>query len=125
MSDPISSLDSLSLTVSTPGQNCSFTVKSLDGGADSTECRRGKGGKELQSNKIGRQKRGAEKVEVVTLANYLGNNHLGDDDGGSKHGGGVFTCVLHHLEPGTAYELHIQSHSDEEAANLTLHTRKS
>lgn len=40
VSDPVSGLDSLSLTVTTPGQNCSFTLTSPDAGGDGTACRR-------------------------------------------------------------------------------------
>lgn len=83
-----SGLASISLTVATSGQNCSFNVTSVDAEAESTECRR----------------TGAERPDLQA--------------------GGVFTCVLEHLEPGTAYELQVQSQTDNESLNLTLHTRK-
>lgn len=104
VSESVSRLDSVSLTVSTPGQNCSFNVTSLDGEAESTECR------------------GREEEEG---SNYLGTNQLGVEDRGDKVVGDVFTCVLDHLEPGTVYQLQIQSQTDNETANLTLHTSKS
>ncbi|XP_029018669.1 receptor-type tyrosine-protein phosphatase beta [Betta splendens] len=88
--DSASGLDSVSLTVGTSGQNCSFNVTSVDADADGTECRR---------------KRGAED--------------------GSQGAGDTFTCALDHLEPGTAYELQVQSQTDNETASLTLHTRPS
>uniref|UniRef100_A0A669E461 protein-tyrosine-phosphatase n=1 Tax=Oreochromis niloticus TaxID=8128 RepID=A0A669E461_ORENI len=37
----------------------------------------------------------------------------------------VFTCVLDHLEPGTAYQLQVQSKTDQESANITAHTKPS
>lgn len=106
VSESVSRLDSISLTVSTPGQNCSFNVTSLDAEADSTECRSRRGEEEGGSN-------------------YLGTNQLGVEDTGNKVVSDVFTCVLDHLEPGTAYQLQIQSQTDDETANLTLHTSKS
>ncbi|XP_038563697.1 receptor-type tyrosine-protein phosphatase beta [Micropterus salmoides] len=120
VSEPVSGLDSISLTVNTTGQNCSFTVTSPDAGGDSGECRRRD--EEIQTNEI----RGAKEVKEVEMgANYLETNQLGVEDGGNKEVGDVFTCVLDHLEPGTAYQLLVQSRRDEETANLTLHTRPS
>lgn len=120
VSEPVSGLDSISLTVNTTGQNCSFTVTSPDAGGDSGECRRRD--EEIQTNEI----RGAKEVKEVEMgANYLETNQLGVEDGGNKEVGDVFTCVLDHLEPGTAYQLLVQSRRDEETANLTLHTSES
>ncbi|XP_026217462.1 receptor-type tyrosine-protein phosphatase beta isoform X2 [Anabas testudineus] len=99
-----SGLDSISVTVSTPGQNCSFNVTSLDAEADSTECRRRDGEGESTSAAI-------SQLEV--------------EDRGNKEASDVFTCVLDHLEPGTAYQLQIQSQTDNKTTNLTLHTSPS
>ncbi|XP_041819608.1 receptor-type tyrosine-protein phosphatase beta [Chelmon rostratus] len=119
VSEPVSGLDSLSLTVNTPGRDCSFTLTSPDAGGDGAECRRRRrGGEEIETNEIG----GGgveEEVKVEIGSNYLGSNQLGAE------GGDVFTCLLDHLEPGTTYQLQIQSQSDAETANITLHTKPS
>nr|XP_046234726.1 receptor-type tyrosine-protein phosphatase beta isoform X2 [Scatophagus argus] len=132
LSEPASGLDSISLTVSSPGQDCSFTLTSPDGGGDAIECRRrSKGDEEMETNEIGgRRERGEEEEEeketkVERGADYLGTNQLGVEDGGKKEGGDVFTCVLDHLEPGTSYQLQVQSQRDEETANVTVHTKPS
>ncbi|XP_071358244.1 receptor-type tyrosine-protein phosphatase beta-like [Trachinotus anak] len=129
VSEPVSSLDSISLTVHTPGRDCSFIVTSLDSGADHAECRRKRrGDEELETNEIGGRERGEEGArgrQEETGANSLGTNQLGGEDGGSKGVEDVFTCVLDHLEPGTAYQLQVQSQKDNETENLTLHTRPS
>ncbi|XP_031695556.1 receptor-type tyrosine-protein phosphatase beta-like [Anarrhichthys ocellatus] len=128
VSEPVSGLDSISLTVSTPGPNCSFCVSSQDAGANGAECRgrRREGDKEeTETNEIRGRERGEEEVKEKTGANYLGTNQLGVEDGGDKEGGEVYTCVLDHLEPGTAYQLEIQSQRDQETANVTLHTKPS
>ena len=124
LSSPVSHLDSLSLSLSSPQRNCSFSIGSS--GSDSTECRR-EGDEEAETNEIGGRKQGQEEEERknATGGNYLGTNQLGEEDGGNKEEGGVFTCVLEQLEPGTAYELIVQSQSGEETRNITLHTRKS
>ncbi|XP_072233128.1 receptor-type tyrosine-protein phosphatase beta [Leuresthes tenuis] len=108
VSEPVSSLDSVSLTVSTAGQNCSFSVTSLDSGEDATECRRG-------------------KTEEIRGANYLETNQpdVGGEAGGDNVTAEVFTCVLDQLEPGTAYQLQVLSQGDQESANVTVHTRPS
>lgn len=128
VSESVSSLDSISLTVKTSGPNCSFTVTSPDAGADAAECRRNRGGgdEEEETNEI-REKEGGEVEEAKEEmgANYLGTNQSEVEDGGNKEMGGVFTCMLDHLEPGTTYQLQIQSQRDEETANITLHTRPS
>uniref|UniRef100_UPI0037E94D6D receptor-type tyrosine-protein phosphatase beta n=1 Tax=Semicossyphus pulcher TaxID=241346 RepID=UPI0037E94D6D len=124
MSEPESRLDSISLTFNTPGHNCSFTVSSPDTGADAVECSRRRGDEEIETNEIGGKERGEEE-EVKEETSYLGTNQLGVEDGGNKEAGDVFTCVLDLLEPGTAYELQVRSQRDEEAANITLHTRPS
>ncbi|XP_026182331.1 receptor-type tyrosine-protein phosphatase beta-like [Mastacembelus armatus] len=122
VSEPVSSLDSVSLTVSTPGRDCSFAVMPLDGGADGTECRRRH--EELETNEIGGKER-AEEKQGQSGGDYLGTNQLGVEDGANKEVRDVFTCVLEYLEPGTAYELQVWSRTDNETANLTLHTRPS
>ncbi|XP_031158339.2 receptor-type tyrosine-protein phosphatase beta isoform X2 [Sander lucioperca] len=123
VSEPVSGLDSISLTVNTPGRNCSFTVTSPDAGADGAECtaRRNEGEEEIETNEI----KGEEEVNEEMETNYLRTDHLGVEDGGNKELGGVFTCVLKQLEPGTAYLLQIRSQRDGETANITLHTRPS
>ncbi|KAG7218932.1 hypothetical protein INR49_019406 [Caranx melampygus] len=129
VSDPVSSLDSITLTVHTPGQDCSFTVTSLDSGVDGAECRRRrKAAEELETNEIGGRKQGGEEEEVkgeVGGLISLGTNQLGVEDRGNKGGGDVFTCELTHLVPGTAHLLQVRSQKDEEAANVTVHTSKS
>lgn len=121
VSDPVSSLDSIALTVHTPGQDCSFTVTTLDSGADGAECRRRrKGAEEPETNEIG----GEEEVEVGGVIS-LGTNRLGVEDRGDKGVGDVFTCELTHLAPGTAHLLQVRSQKDEAAAvNVTVHTSK-
>ncbi|XP_070847690.1 receptor-type tyrosine-protein phosphatase beta [Chaetodon trifascialis] len=124
VSEPVSGLDSVSLTVVTPGRDCAFTLTSPDAGGDGAECRRRRGGGEdVETNEI--REGGEEEVKVDVGTNYLGSNQLGVEDGGNVEGGGVFTCVLDHLEPGTTYQLQVQSQSDEETANITLQTRPS
>lgn len=86
--------NSVSLTLTTAGLNCSFSVASPDVGTDAAECRRVPEW-ELQGNQTDRP-RGA--------------------------GGGVFTCALDHLEPGAAYLLQVRSQTDNESASATLHT---
>uniref|UniRef100_A0A3Q0RGW8 protein-tyrosine-phosphatase n=1 Tax=Amphilophus citrinellus TaxID=61819 RepID=A0A3Q0RGW8_AMPCI len=120
LSEPTSSLDSISMTVSTPGQNCSFTVTSPD--TDGTECRR-REEPELETNEIGSRRQGeGEVVEEGSRADHLGTNRLGIEDEGNKGVREVFTCVLDHLEPGTTYHLQVRSKRDEESANITVHT---
>ncbi|KAK5896269.1 hypothetical protein CgunFtcFv8_009889 [Champsocephalus gunnari] len=121
LSSPVSHLDSLSLSLSSPQRHCSFSITS---GSDSTECRR-EGDEEAESNEIGGRTQGQEERKNETGGNYLGTNQLEEEDGGNKEEGGVFTCVLEQLEPGTAYELIVQSQSGEETRNITLHTRES
>lgn len=128
VSEPVSGLDSISLTLNTPGQDCSFTLTPLDAGADGVECRRRtrSGDEEIETNEIGGRKQGEkEEMKEERGADYLGTNLLGGEDGGNKEAGDVFTCVLDQLEPGTTYELQVRSQRDEETANLTLPTRPS
>ncbi|XP_028426103.1 receptor-type tyrosine-protein phosphatase beta isoform X2 [Perca flavescens] len=110
VSGPVSGLDSISLTVTTPGRNCSFTVTSPDAAADGAEC-------------TARRNEGEEEEEIGT--DYLRTNQLGVEDGGNEELGGVFTCELQQLEPGTSYLLQVQSQRDEETANITLNTKPS
>ncbi|XP_047431012.1 receptor-type tyrosine-protein phosphatase beta [Mugil cephalus] len=131
VSDPVSSLDSISFTVTTPGQGCSFTVTPLDGEIDATNCtRRIRGEEELETNEIGGKARGGEeesheegKEERGT--NYLGSNQLGVEDGRKKDAPDVFSCVLDQLEAGSVYELQVQSQRGNESENVTIHTRPS
>ncbi|XP_069376043.1 receptor-type tyrosine-protein phosphatase beta isoform X2 [Paralichthys olivaceus] len=125
VSEPASSLDSVSLTVNTPGRDCSFVLTSPDAGGDHGECRRlTRGHEELETNEIGAGGGGEEEGKVEELgSNYLGTNQL--TDGGNKSVEDVFTCVLDQLEPGTAYQLQVRSQRDEETANVTVHTRPS
>lgn len=109
LSELVSSLDSISLTVSTPGQNCSFTVTSPD--TDGIECRQ--------------RTREEEAVEGSSRAHHVGTDQLGVEAGGNKSMREVFTCVLDHLEPGTTYQLQVQSKTDQESANITAHTKPS
>ncbi|XP_029350961.1 receptor-type tyrosine-protein phosphatase beta [Echeneis naucrates] len=103
---PVSGLDSISLTVNTPGLNCSFTVTLLDSAADNAECRRRREGHE----ELGGREEGGKEARK--------------EDGGNKEAE-VFTCVVDHLQPGTAYQLQVRSQTDEETVNVTLHTRPS
>ncbi|KAM8739685.1 receptor-type tyrosine-protein phosphatase beta [Acanthopagrus schlegelii] len=128
VSEPASGLDSISLTVNTPGHDCSFTLTALDAGGDGAECRRRRrGDEEMETNEIGGREQGEEREEakVETGGNYLGTNQLGVEDGGNKEGGDVFTCVLDQLEPGTWYQLQVRSQRDEETANITVNTKPS
>ncbi|XP_078138474.1 LOW QUALITY PROTEIN: receptor-type tyrosine-protein phosphatase beta-like [Centroberyx gerrardi] len=144
VSDPVSRPDSIRLTLTTPGRDCSFSIASPDAGAEGTPCRRGGGGEEeeggaegvggeeLGTNEVGGgelggKDRGEEETsgkesEEETGGNDLGTNEVGGEDGGNKDVGGIFTCVLDHLEPGTAYQLQIRSQTDQQTENLTLHT---
>lgn len=128
VSEPASGLDSISLTVNTPGQNCSFNLTALDAGGDGAKCRRRRrGDEEIETNEIGGREQGEEREEAKeeTGANYLVTNKLGVEDGGNKEGGDVFTCVLDQLEPGTSYQLQVQSQRDQETANVTANTSKT
>lgn len=129
VSEPASGLDSISLTVNTPGQNCSFNLTALDAGGDGAKCRRRRrrGDEEIETNEIGGREQGEEREEAKeeTGANYLVTNQLGVEDGGNKEGGDVFTCVLDQLEPGTSYQLQVQSQRDQETANVTANTSKT
>ncbi|XP_069575306.1 LOW QUALITY PROTEIN: receptor-type tyrosine-protein phosphatase beta [Brachyistius frenatus] len=128
VSEPSSGPDSVTLTVSTPGRNCSFTLSSTDGEADATECRRrgggggGGGGEELETNEIGVRERRVEEEEEGGES-YLGTNQLEVEDGGNVRQ--VFTCRLDHLEPGAAHRLQVQSLTDNEAENVTANTEPS
>ncbi|XP_054480416.1 receptor-type tyrosine-protein phosphatase beta [Anoplopoma fimbria] len=129
VSEPVSGLDSISLTVLTAGPDCSFNVSSQDAGADGAECmrrrrRERRGDEEVETNEIGGRERGEEEAKEEIGDNYLGTNQLGED-GGSKEGGEAFTCVLDQLEPGTTYQLEIRSQRDQETANVTLQTKPS
>lgn len=131
VSDPASGLDSVSLTVLTPGRGCAFAVSSPDSGADGATCRRktrggGGGESEAETNEIGggKQEEKEEKEEGGGGAGFLGTNQLGAEGGGTKGGGDVFTCELTHLEPGTAHLLQVRSQRDGETANVTVHTSK-
>ncbi|XP_028305294.1 receptor-type tyrosine-protein phosphatase beta [Gouania willdenowi] len=90
VSETQSSLYSVSLTVQTLGNNCSFTIMSEDSGREKVQCGREDGGN--------KEKRG-----------------------GAKDVGELFTCTMDHLEPGTPYLLQVESQTNEEAANLTVH----
>ncbi|XP_028255677.1 receptor-type tyrosine-protein phosphatase beta [Parambassis ranga] len=117
VSEAASGLDSVTLTVSTPGHGCSFTVTSVDTGAEGAKCRRGGGEEEtneINDREVMQQEEGG--------ANYVGTNQLGVKDGENTD---VFTCVMNHLEPGTTYQLQVQSQKDQESANITVHTRPS
>lgn len=126
MSEPESHLDSVSLVVTTPGHDCSFTVTSPDTGADGATCKkrlRTSGNEEVETNEI--KDKTEEEVKEQKGGDFLGTNQLGVEDGGNKEAGSVFTCVLENLEPGTAYLLQVQSQKDNETAEITLHTRES
>ncbi|XP_067345749.1 receptor-type tyrosine-protein phosphatase beta isoform X2 [Channa argus] len=110
VSEPVSRMDSISLTVVTPGLNCSFNVTSLNGEADSAECTRRTKGDVERETEIGATLGGEEEKQLV-------------EDGASRDAGDVFTCVLDHLKPGISYQLQIQSQRDNETTNLTLYTR--
>ncbi|XP_034382394.1 receptor-type tyrosine-protein phosphatase beta [Cyclopterus lumpus] len=122
VSEPVSGLDWVSLTVSTPGPDCSFNVSSQDGGADGAECRRRRrgGDEEEEADDVRGRERGEEE-EVKEEADDVRGRERGEEE----EGGGVFTCVLDQLEPGTSYQLEIQSQRDQETANVTLHTKPS
>ncbi|XP_012724109.2 receptor-type tyrosine-protein phosphatase beta [Fundulus heteroclitus] len=110
-----SSLSSVSLTVSTPGQNCSFSVTSPDAGADASDCRRTPERERRRNETVGGQEadRATEPPRVE------------GEEGGNGSRSEVFTCVLDHLEAGAAYQLQVWSQTDDESANVTVHTRPS
>lgn len=64
----------------------------------------------------GRRERGEEETGV---------NDLQTEEIEIKEGGEVFICTLDRLEPGTSYQLQIESQRDDEAANITLQTSES
>lgn len=118
VSDPVFGLN-ISLTIRTPGRGCSFTLTLPDEGGDTIECTSKGGGEEggrrEESSDI---RAGGEEDEVARAK----TGARGKD---SEEGEEVFTCVLDHLEAGTSHLLHIKSKTDEEAANVTLHTSES
>lgn len=99
-------LDSVSLKVVTPGENCSFTLISLDSGEDGSECRRA--------------------IEV-TAGRRRGGSHQGSSglqvQGGEGEEAG-FICMMDHLEPGISYLLQIRSQKDDQVENVTMATSK-
>lgn len=99
-SDLTPGLDWVSLKVTTSGQNCSFTLIALDSGEDGSKCRR-------------------------TGGDHLGGlqDHLGGLQ--DQERGGVFTCLMDHLEAGTSYQLQIRSETDQHVENITTATSKS
>lgn len=118
VSDPVFGLDSISLTIRTPGRGCSFTLTLPDEGGDTIECKSkegGGGGRREESSDI---RAGGEEGEVARA-------ETGAREEDSEEGEEVFTCVLDQLEAGTSHLLHISSKTDEEAANVTLHTSES
>lgn len=119
VSDFVSTLDSVSLTVVTPGHNCSFTLTSPDSGGDGAECRRRGGGKAINTNETGGGRKRGEELKI-----YVANDTLGVEDGSGEVGGDAFICTLDELEAGTSYELQVQSQRDEAAANITVCTSK-
>ncbi|KAM9335025.1 receptor-type tyrosine-protein phosphatase beta [Symphorus nematophorus] len=128
VSEAASGLDSVSLTVRTPGHNCSFTLTAADAAGDAAECRRRrrKGDEAIETNEIG----GGSEVKVEEKEEDrggadLGTNQLGVEDGGHKETGDVFTCELGQLEPGSVYLLQVRSQGDNETANVTLQTMPS
>ncbi|KAK2859223.1 hypothetical protein Q5P01_003843 [Channa striata] len=126
VSEPASRVDSVSLTVSTPGWDCSFNVTSA-AGADSAACSRSRtrGETEMETNEIGATERGVkEEKQPERGGDYLGTNQV-VEDGASRGIQDVFSCVLDKLTPGTSYQLQIESQRDNETANLTLHTKPS
>ncbi|XP_041833313.1 receptor-type tyrosine-protein phosphatase beta [Melanotaenia boesemani] len=121
VSETQSSLDSISLTVSTAGHDCLFYVTSPDAAEETSPCRRRN--REEEPNEISGMKQGEDERG----ANYLETNQLhgGGDDGGNNSTREVFTCVLHHLEPGTAYQLQVRSQRDGESAEVNVQTMPS
>lgn len=99
LSDLSPGLDSVSLKVTTPGQNCSFTLIPLDSGEDGSECRRTRGATEVTAG---------------------GPEEVGGDLQGQEH-----ICLMEHLEAGTSYRLQIRSQDDQHVENITMATSKS
>ncbi|XP_056131706.1 receptor-type tyrosine-protein phosphatase beta-like [Lampris incognitus] len=134
VSDPVSNQDSVSVSVTTPGRGCSFSVTLPDAGGDGTLCNRRAGegqegenetgGKELTTNEIGSRTAGGE--EERRADKDVGGNEIDGGDGEKKEReedlGQIFTCTLDHLEPGTVYHLEIQSQDRDQTANLTINT---
>ncbi|XP_011489637.1 receptor-type tyrosine-protein phosphatase beta isoform X1 [Oryzias latipes] len=98
VSEVVSGLDSVSVSVSTAGLNCSFNLTESRG--DGAECLK------IQE---------AEE-EVEGRRNQTS---------GSRSSRNMFLCVLDHLEPGTSYRLQVESQTDAESANVTVNTRPS
>lgn len=115
-----SALNSISVTVSTPGHNCSFSVTSPEVGADVFECRRIPE-RELWRNETVEEREDVRGATAAPTAQLL---LLGGEEGGNSSRAEVFTCRLDHLDPGTAYQLQVQSQTDDESANVTMHTSK-
>ncbi|XP_068162666.1 receptor-type tyrosine-protein phosphatase beta [Antennarius striatus] len=99
--EAVPGVNTVLLTITTAGGNCSFTLTSPEAGGDDVACRRG-----------GDDWTGAN---ATAAGEGLGNQEVGQ----------VFTCVLEHLEPGTSYRLLVQSQTDGETANITVHTKPS
>lgn len=115
VSDLSPGLDSVSLKVSTPGQNCSFTLISLDSGEDGSECRGTRGGAEITAG-------GREEAKEEMGGDHLGSGVLPLQ---GQERGAVFTCLMDHLEAGTSYQLQIRSQKDQQVVNVTMATSKS
>ncbi|XP_077400603.1 receptor-type tyrosine-protein phosphatase beta isoform X2 [Vanacampus margaritifer] len=98
--DVTSGWDSVEITVNAQGRNCSLAVSSAD--AEDAQCARKR-----------HQDRGQEVEANMT------------ESEGSGFQDGVFTCELQHLEPGSAYVLHVHSGSIREVANISVCTSPS
>ncbi|XP_077357114.1 receptor-type tyrosine-protein phosphatase beta isoform X1 [Festucalex cinctus] len=99
--DVTSGWDSVTLTISMRGRNCSFGVSSSD--ADDGRCAR----------KSHRDREGWQAEANLT------------ESDGSGFQDGVFACELPHLEPGSAYVLHVHSGSMRQVANVSVRTSPS
>ncbi|XP_015818255.3 receptor-type tyrosine-protein phosphatase beta [Nothobranchius furzeri] len=107
VSEMASGLDSVSLTLTTPEQNCSFAA-ALDTGGDAVECRR----RETNGTDDRPEQNGWRPSRQLF-------------DGGNSSEAELFTCVLDHLEPGTSYQLQVWSQDHGQSGNVTVHTKPS
>lgn len=117
-----SHLDHISLTLTTTGPDCSFTISSPEADTDSNECKKTTEDSRTETNQINS---GLTDIKNEELKHeHLPTNELEVNNGGNN-GKVVFTCRLRHLEPGTAYQLQVHSQRDAMMHNLTIHTSPS
>lgn len=123
--EPVSSSESITVRIRTSGRNCSFILTSLDNGTEQTDCRKGRGSNvEAGANEDGGGGRedkaeevGSNSLEPLQLSVEEGRKEREEEE--------EFTCVLHHLEAGTWYQLQVRSQTDQQLKNISCHTSRS